>query len=207
MIKNIVFDIGNVLLEFKPAEHFKDIKNANQVCTYIFNSSAWEAYDLGLKSLDEVKAELIMNCKVYKNEINELLSRWTEVLKPKGTIPFIKLFKEKGYSVYLLSNLSLDAANYIEANFSLFHDVDGYVLSYLEHQVKPNAEIYKTLANRYDLKFEETLFLDDLKANVEAAKALGMKVIHYTDDVSVEIKLQKVLKGADDVKKGSNGEW
>ena len=75
--------------------------------------------------------------------------------------------------IYLLSNMNDSFYNKVESS-GLFDMVDGYVLSFQECALKPHTEIYKILIDRYDLKVDETLFIDDLIANVDTAKMLGM---------------------------------
>lgn len=192
MIKNIVFDIGNVLFEFKPERHFAYLPDGEKVCKYIFTSPLWLAYDLGEMHLDEVEARLITQYPKHEATISLMLSKWTEVLKPKRSMEMIEQLKQQGYRIYLLSNLSYDAADYIQQTYKLFDKVDGYVLSCEVHRVKPNLEIYEILSSQYALNYKETIFLDDLEENVRAAERLGMYGIHYTDDETVQTQLNKL---------------
>ena len=88
-------------------------------------------------------------------------------------LDLIKRLKEQKYSIYLLSNINEYTVDSIKDS-GLFEIVDGYVLSYLEHQVKPYISIYKTLINRYHLKEKECLFIDDNFQNIRIANELGM---------------------------------
>ena len=81
--------------------------------------------------------------------------------------------KQKGYTIYLLSNINEYTFESIQDS-KLFDIVDGYVFSYLEHQVKPHRSIYLTLLDRFQLKPNECLFIDDNNKNIETAKDLGM---------------------------------
>ena len=103
--------------------------------------------------------------------------------------------KQRGYQVYLLSNLSEDAFLYIEKHFDLFNQVDGYIVSYQEHVSKPDFKIYECLMERYDLQKEECVFLDDTLINVEASNAFGMKAIHFVSEKQVENVLEQLLEG------------
>ena len=104
----------------------------------------------------------------------------------------IKILKEKNYKVYLLSNTNEDATNHIKKS-GLFELVDGYVLSNLEHKVKPNQGIYKTLINRYNLNPSESIFIDDRLDNCETAKTLGIDSINVNinDYNDLENKLRE----------------
>ena len=199
MIKNIIFDIGNVLLDFKPAVYFKDLKDGDKVCYHIFYSPYWKEYDMGTKSLDEVIAILVREKPEYQLQIEEILSRWMEVLNQRKTMKHIKLLSEKGYCIYVLSNLSYDAANYIKQHYDVFNQVDGYVLSCDVNCIKPDTKIYQLLLDTYHLKPHESVFLDDLKDNVESAKALGIKGIHVVDEDKALKELYKVIEEDKDV--------
>lgn len=87
-------------------------------------------------------------------------------------ISLIKRLKENGYKIFLLSNINEDTFLYVNKS-ELFNIVDGYVLSYKEHKIKPYVAIYKTLIERYSLLASKTLFIDDNPKNIQTAKELG----------------------------------
>ena len=89
-------------------------------------------------------------------------------------IDIIKELKEKDYKIYLLSNINSHTYNHIKDN-KLFNLVDGYVFSYIEHQVKPYVGIYNTLLERYKLIPQECLFIDDNIKNIKTANELGIQ--------------------------------
>ena len=91
----------------------------------------------------------------------------------KRVLNLIERLKNKGYKVYLLSNMNEYTFNKVKAS-NLFNIVDGYVLSYLVHQVKPYISIYKTLISKYNLTVSECLFIDDNENNINTANSLGM---------------------------------
>jgi len=199
MIKNIIFDIGNVLLDFKPVIYFKDVECKDEVCAHIFNSPYWKEYDLGIKTLNEVKTCLIKEQVAYQSQIEEILTRWTEVLVERKMVQHLKSLSQKGYAIYLLSNLSCDAASYIKERFDLFDLVDGYVLSCEVNAIKPDQEIYQVLLDKYQLKPHECIFLDDLKENVETAIMLGMKAVHVVNEEKALEELYELIEEDQDV--------
>ncbi len=192
MIKNIIFDLGNVLMGFNPKPYFseflKDEALSNRLIDLITNDPSWNYYDQGLLTLDEVKQNYIKIFPKDEDSINLMLDHWMGVLKPIK--PMIKLFyelKERGFNCFILSNLSKDAADHIKANYSLIQDADGYVLSYEEKLVKPDPAIYQCLLSRYNLVAEECLFLDDVLKNTTAALSLGINTIHVASiDQAIE---------------------
>ena len=200
MIKNIIFDIGNVLLKFNPKEYFsKMFENeeiGNTMCDLIMQSEIWKQYDLGNCTLEDVKNDFILKKPLLKDEICKMLDLWLPILKPLNeSFKVMEDLKKEGYKVYLLSNLSEDAFNYIDKEYHLFDKVDGYVVSFKEHVSKPDFKIYDILVSRYNLNKEECVFLDDTKVNVDAAIAFGMSAIHFMEEKSSLKELDTLLRG------------
>lgn len=200
MIKNIIFDIGNVLLRFNPKEYFSDIYKNEKIgiimCDLIMNRQVWKDYDLGIADLNDVKMDFTKKEPNFKDEIIDALDHWQCILKPISyTFQKMEELKKAGYRIYLLSNLGEDAYIYIDKHFKLFDIVDGYVVSFKEHIAKPDFAIYECLMNRYNLKKEECLFLDDTYVNVKSSIAFGMPAIHFMNEEQVEKELKMFLKG------------
>ena len=186
MIKNIIFDIGNVIAYY---EHEKVINKfaTNEeekkfIMDNIVNSPEWSGFglvDSGLLSWDDV-IEIIQDRtnNTHDKLIEDFCHGHYEYLDVQDSmLNLIKDLKNKEYKVYLLSNTNEEATNHMKSS-GLFELVDGYVLSNLEHKVKPNQGIYKTLLNRYNLIPEESIFIDDRLDNCETAKSLGMDYIN-----------------------------
>lgn len=198
MIKNIVFDIGNVVLKFKPheyfAKHFKSEASSEKICTLMMSSQIWKNYDLGIYNLEDVKIALKKELPEYQKEVEEMLSFWVKILEPIDyTLEKMQMLKRRGYQIYLLSNLNEEAYEYIKKRYFIFDFVDGYVLSFQEQLAKPNQEIYELLCGRYELIPQECIFIDDLNENVVAAKTYQMKGIQFFDEEQVDKELEEIL--------------
>ena len=182
MIKNIVFDIGNVILNFdymKVISQYTDsIEEKKFILDNIINSPEWLEYSL-IDTGFITKEEAIQIVQDRTNHINDNLVQnfWNNynnyAFVDKRVLNLIERLKNKGYKVYLLSNMNEYTFNKVKAS-NLFNIVDGYVLSYLVHQVKPYISIYKTLINKYNLRVSECLFIDDNEKNIDTANSLGM---------------------------------
>lgn len=186
MIKNIIFDIGNIVAYYDLEEALnvfaKNEEEKKFIMDNIVNSPEWSGLglvDIGLLSWDDI-------IKIIQDRTNnthdELIEdychkHYNYLIVQESMLNLIKDLRNKGYKVYLLSNTNEDSVNYMK-NSGLFESVDGYVLSYLENKVKPNQGIYKTLINRYNLLPEESIFIDDRLDNCETAKLLGMDTIN-----------------------------
>jgi len=128
----------------------------------------------------------------YRDQIALYYGRWEEMLG--GTIEkntrLIKPLKQK-YSVYGLTNWSAETIPLAMKRYDFFADLDGMVVSGEEEIVKPDPALYRILLERYGLKAEESLFIDDNAANIETARQLGFRVVHLTGDLSLEQWLKK----------------
>ena len=181
MIKNIVFDIGNVILNFDLniiLPKFTTNKEEQKfIIDNIINSPEWLGYSL----IDTGYITREKAIKIVEDRTNhikdELIEKfWNNYEKymtlNKDVLNLIKKLKTNGFKLYLLSNINKHTHNIIKTN-DLFNHINGYVFSYIEHQVKPNASIYKTLINKYNLNPSETLFIDDNIKNIDTAKKMG----------------------------------
>ena len=182
MIKNVVFDIGNVILNFDYmkviSEYTDSIEEQKFILDNIMNSPEWLGYSL-IDTGFITKEEAIQIVQDRTNHINDNLVQnfWNNynnyAFVDKRVLNLIERLKNKGYKVYLLSNMNEYTFNKVKAS-NLFNIVDGYVLSYLVHQVKPYISIYKTLISKYNLTVSECLFIDDNEKNIDTANSLGM---------------------------------
>ena len=208
MIKNIVFDIGNVILNFDYKnvieKYTNNVEEQKFIIDNIINSPEWLGYSL-IDTGYITKEEAIFIVQDRTNHINDLLidDFWNTYNNygyvDNRVLDLIKKLKEQKYNVYLLSNINAHTVDAIKSS-GIFDIVDGYVLSYIEHQVKPYVSIYKTLINRYDLNEKECLFIDDNVNNVRTANELGMigKLVEPDNYSSVLSIISEVInKGVD----------
>jgi len=196
-LRNIVFDLGNVLFKFDPDEIldnlFKDSVIKSKLKEAVFKTSIWKELDRGTLSFEEAKKIFNEKNPTIKEEIDLLLKEWKNYLHPiNENIEILSKLKEKN-KLFVLSNFHDDAFNYIRERYSFFDIFDGMVVSYKEKLLKPEKEIYLLLLKRYNLNPEETFFVDDMVENIKAAEELGIKGILYTDSQS----LRELLKRED----------
>ncbi len=184
MIRNVIFDIGNVLTDFRWNEFLQDKGFDEAMIQRIARASVlspfWAEFDRGEWDTDKLLREFAKLDPEIEDELYRAFGDIREmVTKRDYAIPWIKELKSKGYGVYYLSNYSYKAyVDCIDAlDFIPF--MDGGILSFQDRVIKPDAEIYRLLLSRYGLKAEECVFLDDTPANVEAAEKLGFAGIVF----------------------------
>lgn len=190
MIKNVVFDMGNVLLDFQPErvlERFcSSEREKNCIRRELFHAPEWLMADRGLIS-DRDRYGLIYNRvpEVYREALWNCCYHWEFCMDPiPGAQEFVADCKRAGYRVYVLSNASDLFFTYFN-NFGALSDFDGAVISCQELLLKPEAEIYKRLFQRYDLKPEECFFIDDREENILGGQRLGMEGHVFRNDYDV----------------------
>ena len=188
MIRNIVFDMGNVLILFDPGyfmdnEKIENTEDRKTLYRELFQSTEWALMDLG--ALSEKTAEPLILSRIperLRESARRLLNQWWEshTCIP-GMEELLRKLKADGYRLYLLSNAST-AQHLYWPTFEMSKLFDGKLISCDYGVVKPNPEIYRLFAEKYSLKPEECLFIDDQPANIAAAVRCGWSGIVFHGD-------------------------
>lgn len=200
MIKNIIFDFGGVLLDWNPRylykDYFRDGREMEHfladVCTPERNSEL----DCGFQFAEWVRKYRKMYPE-YSEAIALYHTGWPKMLG--GLLPdgaaLLRDMKSAGYGIYGLTNWSAETICYAYEAFGDMKPLfDGIVVSGEEKTLKPGPEIYRILLDRYGLKADECVFLDDSRKNIETAVALGIKGVLYDNALRVKEELSALLK-------------
>ena len=204
MINNIIFDIGGVILHWDINEMINyfvsDEEDKKFIYNKIFDTEEWVGGLLDKGSISQYDFIKIIQEKTdhKKDNLVEtfILNYYKMYHVKEDVIDIMKLLKEKGYKVYVLSNINdytekkINAKNFLDI-------IDGYVLSYQVHEIKPNEQIYKILIDKYNLNPKESLFIDDVLENIIAANKLGIngRIVekNSTEDILNILKEYKVI--------------
>jgi len=198
MIRNIVFDMGNVLIYFRP-EAFMDrcslsSEDREQIRSVIFRSSEWLEMDQGLRDERQMLEYAKSMLPEHLHSVAEqMIFHWDEPLLPiPGMEELVCEMHRNGYSLFLLSNASKRQHSYWGRipGSELF---SGTLISADHLLLKPQPEIFRLLYATFSLKPEECLFIDDYPPNIAAARESGMEAIRFLDDVS---QLRAALRAA-----------
>lgn len=199
MIKNVIFDMGQVLIHWTPELYLSayDLSQEDRelLRQELFRSVEWVALDHG--TISEEDALDAICCRVPRKlhgVVEELVTGWwRQPMHPmEGMAELIARLKAKGYGIYLLSNAGLPLRRYFRwiPGSEYF---DGIMVSSEEKLLKPQHEIFRALFQRFDLKPEECFFVDDSPANVEGAACCGMTGTVFRGDVN---RLQRDMMNA-----------
>ena len=179
MIKNIVFDMGGVLIDYNPEKALYgelDKESADIALAEIFRNNIWSEKDRGVVSAEEILALKggLIPAHAYEKVAEMVMNLYPFMPPFDETEKIVKRLKSNGYRIFLLSNASLDFYDE-KKNIPALSYFDGYLISADYKLIKPEKEIYLTLFSKFNLRPEECFFIDDVEANCEASRALGMK--------------------------------
>jgi 2-haloacid dehalogenase len=184
-INAIIFDLGGVLIDWNPAYVFDKLIEDKEKRKYFFSevcTNAWNEEQDGGRSLKEATQLLIDEHPEWQEYIEAYYGRWEEMLGGviQGTVDIFRELKESNhYKIYALTNWSAELFPVALRRYDFLQWFDGRVVSGEEKMRKPFPEFYHLTLNRFGLKPETTLFIDDNLRNIKAAEALGIQCIHF----------------------------
>lgn len=199
MIKNVVFDLGFVLISFDwreimtragiPAEEQDEVARAT------VHSEYWGELDRGVLSDEEILNGFISIAPEHKENITKFFAEVPHSMPPYPySDNWVKSVKERGYNIYVLSNFSENNFKYCEPKYTFLDKVDGKIISYRYKCIKPEKEIYHILFDSFNLNPEECVFIDDREDNIEGAINEGMNGIVFRSYEQASNDLDKLLK-------------
>lgn len=200
MIKNIIFDMGRVILDFIWEELYVNQgltgKVLEGVALATVKSPLWNEFDRGIMPFEEIVDAMVKNSPEYESEIRKVLRKENfpkMIRRYSYTDDLLDSLKAAGYKLYILSNFPKET--YVDENGNLTKELeyinktDGQIISYQHQIIKPDIAIYKLLLDTYNLDPKECLFIDDKLENVEGAKAAGINSFQF---ISYEDMLEKL---------------
>ena len=195
-IRNIIFDMGNVLLKFDPyisLDYFCENEEEKEILyRELFKGPEWIMGDEG-KITNGQRFELVKQRvpAALHRKLKLLVENWDMCMKQiPGAMEFVKEAKEKGYKLYVLSNACNRFYHYFPRQYDL-NLFEAVIVSSDVKMIKPNPEIYQYIVSVYELKAEECLFIDDVRENVEASERQGIN--GYLFEGSYQLLRQRLL--------------
>ena len=192
-IKNVIFDLGGVLIDWNPDKVYKEVfKNDtermnhfyDEICTQDWNENQDAGYPMA-----KATEERIALFPEFEEEIKMFYGRWDDMLgdQIQGTVDILKkLTDNPSIKVVALTNWSHETFPRAIAKFEFLQWFEGIIVSGQEKTRKPFPEIYQLTLSRFNLKAEESLFIDDKLRNIDAARELGIQSIHFENPDQLE---------------------
>ena len=196
-IDTIIFDLGGVLIDWNPEYVFLDVFEGDRqkmqwffdtICTSDWNENQDAGYPMAQATEDRVAL-----FPEYEKEIRMFYGRWVEMLGDaiNGTVTILKkLIDSKDYKVVALTNWSAETFPIALDRFEFLHWFEGIIVSGEEKTRKPFDAIYNLTLERFNIKAENAIFIDDNLRNIEAANNLGINGIPFTSPEQLQLQLK-----------------
>lgn len=199
--KNIIFDVGDVLLDYRWQQMLMDYgldeSEAYRVGRELFDDpdGLWHEFDLEVKSQEEIIQEFEQKHPKDAEVIRWFISHgeYMHVARP-AIWKLVHQLKEAGYHLYILSNYPEILFKKHTQYADFMDDMEGMVVSYMLHVGKPERIVYQTLCDRYGLNKEECLFFDDRAENVQGAIDFGMRAKRVLSAKGLAVDLEELLR-------------
>jgi 2-haloacid dehalogenase len=180
----VVFDLGGVVVDWDPRHLYRQLFTENheldtfldEICTL-----AWHAQHDGGRPMAETIPLLVEQHPAYASEIRAWRKRYVDMIAGyvDGIPELIDELRALGLPLYALTNMPADVLGELLAAHPVLAGFDGMVVSGEELVMKPDPEIYRRLATRFGLVPHQTVFVDDVAANVDAAWELGFRAVRF----------------------------
>lgn len=192
---NLVFDLGGVVVRWDPdaiiAGVFSDSSIHSMVKAGVFAHPDWLELDRGTLERDNAIARAAQRTGVALEEIRRLLHAVPPSLTVfPDTVDLLYRLKRRGYPLYCLSNMHFASIEYLESEHGFWNLFDGRVISCRLQLCKPESAIYKHLLQTYALRASETVFIDDVQKNLDAAEELGIRTVRFQNAPQCERDLR-----------------
>ena len=199
MIKNIILDIGDVLVKSNYQAFFQrkglDGETANRVANATFFSPAWRELDRGVWPFERILDAFVENDSQDEEILRTVFQDAADfIVAYPYAESWIRSLQTEGFRVFCLSNISDLIYNGCQSELGFLHLVDGKVLSWLERMIKPDTAIYRLLLVRYQLRAEECVFLDDSTVNVAAAISVGLHGIVFQNQQQAAREIERIKR-------------
>lgn len=202
MIRNLIFDIGNVLAKFGWEDYLRSYnfepEKETAIAKALFLGPYWKEFDRGALSLDELRSCFVSLAPQYREDVLTVFEHCDQCMSGYDyPIPWLQDLKSRGLHLYYLSNYSEIMLKHTTEALKFLPLMEGGLFSYEVKQVKPDQEIFYSLMKRYpQIRPEESVFFDDSAANVEAARKLGFHGIQFCSKAQAEKSLEALLNSA-----------
>lgn len=196
-VDTVVFDIGNVLIEWDPRHLYRQLipdtaamdRFLAEICTHDWNLQQ----DRG-RTWEEAVAERIALFPEHEALIRAYSERWHDMVPGEvpGTVALLEALRAAGVPLYAITNFSTEKFRECQARFPFLRGFRDVVISGVERLLKPDPAIYRLLLARNGLEAGRCLFIDDSEKNVRGAEAVGMRAHHFRDAATLAVALREL---------------
>jgi epoxide hydrolase-like predicted phosphatase len=197
-VRNVIFDLGGVLLEWNPDQILSrfqpDADLRNRLRGDLFGHADWRLFDRGGLTESQVIDRIQARLGLARAELIAIVDAVRESLVEKpDTVKLIRALHRQGIALYCLSNMPASIYAHLRLRHAFWDVFKGIVISGEVQMVKPEPEVFSHLLERFDLRAEESVFVDDLPVNIEAARQVGLHTVLFKDAAQCGHELGKLI--------------
>lgn len=198
MIKNIIFDVGKVLVSYEPDAYMERLGIAKEAQDAInkamFRNKLWDIADQGIFTHEEMVEKFIAGAPKYETEIRQLCATIGNTIEMlPHAMEWLSELKARGYNLYILSNYAEETYRQTKEKLAFLKLVDGAVFSFECKMIKPQKQIYEHICQKFQLNCSESIFVDDRMENVEAARRNGILAVLFQNYEQAKTELDEML--------------
>lgn len=196
-ITAVVFDLGGVLIDWNPRYVYRELfGDEEQMEWFLTNicTSEWNARQDAGRTFEEATAILLEKHPEHEGLIRAYYDRWEDMLAGPipGSVEILREVRDSPYRLYGLTNWSAESFPVARERYDFLNWFEGIVVSGEICMIKPDPEIFEHLSDRFNLKPQATVFIDDVEANVEAARAAGYRAIRFENPEQLRSDLKSI---------------
>ena len=197
-VRNVIFDLGGVVLEWNPDHIVARVQPVPELRASLkaalFGHADWRLFDRGALTEPELIERLQVRIGATRQEVEVILDavRHSLVEKPE-TLQLIRALQAQGTPLYCLSNMPGSIYTHLRERHNFWGVFSGIVISGQVQMMKPEPEVFKHLLETFNLRAEESVFVDDLPANIESARQVGLHAILFKDAGQCRRELEQIF--------------
>jgi len=197
-VRNVIFDLGGVVLHWSPDEVLSQFQSdpvlRAELRQALFAHADWQQFDRGALTETQVVDRLQARLGRPRSELVAIVDAVRESLVEKpDTVTLMRSLHQRGVALYCLSNMPASIYAHLRRRHTFWDVFSGIVISGEVRMIKPEPQVYAHLLERFDLRPEQSVFIDDLPVNIEAARQAGLHAILFNDAAQCRAELGRLL--------------
>jgi putative hydrolase of the HAD superfamily len=197
-VRNVIFDLGGVVLDWNPDHIVSRIESASELRASLkdalFGHADWRLFDRGALSESELIERLESRLGKTRQEVTAILDTVRDSLVEKpDTVKLIRALRARGIPLYCLSNMPTAVYAHLRKRHSFWDAFSGIVISGEVQMMKPEPDVFMHLLDAFKLRPQECVFIDDVLANIESARQVGLHTVWFKDAAQCRRELDQLL--------------
>jgi putative hydrolase of the HAD superfamily len=196
-VRNVIFDLGGVVLDWNPdriVSRFQPVLELQAALKAELFGPDWRLFDRGMLSESELIDRLELRVGRPKQEVTAILDAVRESLVANpDTVKLIRALQGQGTPLYCLSNMPAGIYTHLRQRHDFWDAFSGIVISGEIKMMKPEPEVFRHLLDTFNLRPEESVFIDDVLANIDAARQIGLHTIWFKDAAQCRRELDQLF--------------